>query len=251
VGADGIDALNLDQDAVILNGFNYRPHPVFQNYSAYTPALQRLNAEFFRSKPPLYLLWRTGSIDGRFPTLDDGEVLLTVLSSYSPVTNENGFVLWKWKRQTEKRLSLANKHESSASLNEWVRIPGEPTWLQIECKQTMFGAVQSLLSRCPETRLEVQLDNGGTRNYRLLPGNARNGFVINPFLNTQDQLLAAGASTNAARIVAARVGVANERAVAPSIRFVTHTIHGVWESSPEPTRVATNATRGIATAVDP
>src|SRR5262249_34379829 len=78
VGGDAIDALNLDQDAAVLNGLNYKPHPVFQNYSAYTPALQRLNAEFFKSKPPQYLLWRTGSIDGRFPTLDDGEVLLTI-----------------------------------------------------------------------------------------------------------------------------------------------------------------------------
>jgi hypothetical protein len=234
VDGDAIDALNLDQDAAILNGLNYKPHPVFQNYSAFTPALQRLNAEFFKSKPPQYLLWRTGSIDGRFPTLDDGEVLLTILSSYSPVTNENGFILWKCKSLTEKPFSLTNKHEFTAALNEWVRIPGEPTWLQIECEQTLFGAVQSLLSRCSETRLEVQLDNGGTRNYRLLPGNARYGFVISPFLYTHDQLLLADANTNCARIVAARVRVANEGALAPSVRFVTHTIQGVWAPNAKP-----------------
>src|SRR5262249_51203248 len=34
VGGDAIDALNLDQDAAVLNGLNYKPHPVFQNYSA-------------------------------------------------------------------------------------------------------------------------------------------------------------------------------------------------------------------------
>ena len=233
VNGDAIDALNLDQDAAILNGLNYKPHPVFQNYSAYTPALQRLNAEFFKSKPPQYLLWRTGSIDGRFPTLDDGEVLLTILSSYSPVTNENGFILWKCRTLTEKPYSLTNKHEFSASLNQWVALPPEPTWLQIECEQTLFGAVQSLLSRCAETRLEVQLDNGGIRSYRLPPGNARHGFVITPFLYTHEQLLAGGVSTNAAKIVSARVRVANERALAPSLRFVTHTIHGVWASRPE------------------
>jgi len=136
----------------------------------------------------------------------------------------------------------------------------------------------------------VQFDNGGTRSYRLVPGNARYGFVISPFLYNHDQLLAANANTNSLRIVAARVRVANERAVAPSIRFVTHTIHGVWAFGPEPsphepTRVnaettssahrsppvlesekvrsvavsnappsnvgASNATNGIARAVDP
>jgi hypothetical protein len=243
VGGDAIDALNLDQDAAVLNGLNYKPHPVFQNYSAYTPALQRLNAEFFKSKPPQYLLWRTGSIDGRFPTLDDGEVLLTILSSYSPVTNENGFILWKCRTLPEKPYCLTNKHEFFASLNQWVALPPEPTWMQIECEQTIFGAAQSLLSRCSETRLEVQLDNGGIRSYRLVPGNARYGFVITPFLHTHDQLLAGGVSTNAATIVSARVRVANERAVAPSIRFVTHAIHGVWAPRPEPSLPSSEPSR--------
>jgi hypothetical protein len=234
VNGDAVDALNLDQDTAILNGLNYKPHPVFQNYSAYTPALQRLNSEFFKSKPPQYVLWRTGSIDGRFPTLDDGEVLLTILSSYTIVTNENGFNLWKCKTLTDKPYCLTNKHEFSASFNQWVALPQEPTWLQIESEQTLFGAVQSLLLRCSEMRLEVQLDNGGTRSYRLPPGNARYGFVVSPFLYNHDQLLAADAKTNCARIVSARVRVANERAVAPSIRLVTHRIQGVWASRPEP-----------------
>jgi hypothetical protein len=250
VGGDAIDALNLDQQAAILNGLNYKPHPVFQNYSAFTPALQRLNADFFKSKPPQYVLWRTGSIDDRFPTLDDGEVLLTILSSYSPVTNENGFILWKCKTLTERPYALTNKHEFSVSLKQWVTLPREPTWLQIESEQTLFGAVQSLLSRGSEMRLEVQLDNGGTRSYRLLPGNARYGFVISPFLHSYNQLLAGNNATNCARIVSARVRVANERAVAPSIHFVTHTIHGVWASSPEPSLPEPNG-RNETTASSP
>jgi hypothetical protein len=240
VNGDAIDALNLDQDTAILNGLNYKPHPVFQNFSAYTPALQRLNAEFFKSKQPQYVLWRSGTIDGRFPTLDDGEVLLTILSRYSPVTNENGFILWRCKTLTEKPYCLTNKHEFSASFNQWVTLPQEPTWLQIESEQTLFGAAQSLLSRCSEMRLEVQLDNGGTRSYRLLPGNARYGFVISPFLYNHSQLVTPDANTNCARIVSARVRVADERAVAPSLRFVTHSIQGVWASTPsllEPGRV--------------
>jgi hypothetical protein len=166
--------------------------------------------------------------------LDDGEVLLTILSSYTIVTNENGFNLWKCKTLTDKPYCLTNKHEFSASFNQWVALPQEPTWLQIESEQTLFGALQSLLLRCSEMRLEVQLDNGGTRSYRMPPGNARYGFVVSPFLYNHDQLLSANAKTNCARIVSARVRVANERAVAPSIRLVTHRIQGVWASRPEP-----------------
>jgi hypothetical protein len=244
IGRDSVGAMYLDQDVAILNGLNYAPHPVFQNYSAFTPELQHLNATFFNSKnAPEYLLWRAGSIDGRFPTLDDGESLLIILKNYSPVIEENGLVLWRRQTPKENHYGLVNARESAESLDQWTPIPAEPTWLRIECKPTFLGAVQSLLWRCSELRLEVQLDNGATRNYRLLPGNARNGFVISPFLYNNDRLietaraspdLQAGATTptisggQPPRIVAARVRTANEIAFAHSVRFAMHTIHGIW-----------------------
>jgi len=46
VGGASIDVLGFRQDAAILNGLNYTPHPVFQSYAAYTPGLQRLNTAF-------------------------------------------------------------------------------------------------------------------------------------------------------------------------------------------------------------
>lgn len=244
VGSDSVDAMNLDQDLAILNGLNYVPHPVFQNYSAFAPALQRLNTAFFSSsKAPRYLLWRAGSIDGRFPTLDDGEVLLKLLADYSPVIEEKGMMLWKHKSAAGKSYCLADAREMTGTLEQWVPVPSEPTWLQIECRPTLLGAVQSLLWRCSELRFEVQLDNGAIRNYRLLPGNARYGFVISPFLYSNDRLVesvctSAPSDANAVtpaptanqspRIVAARVRCGNHFGFARSVRFTMQTIRGIW-----------------------
>jgi hypothetical protein len=247
VAGESVDAMNLDQHVVILNGLNYTPHPVFQNYSAFTPELRRLNAAFFSSgKAPPYLLWRQGSIDGRFPTLDDGEVLLTVLRRYSPVIEEDGFLLWK-RKPSEEGCFLASERAFNGSLDEWVPISNEPTWLRIECKLTLFGAMQSLLLRCSELRLEVQLDNGATRSYRLLPDNARTGFVISPFLYSNDRLVEtarafadsaaddkATSSVAAPKIVAARVHAGNGFAFAHSVRFAMQAIHGIWPLRSEP-----------------
>jgi hypothetical protein len=249
VGRDSVDALNLDQDLVILNELNYVPHPVFQSYSAFTPALQRLNAAFFSSaKTPEYLLWRAGSIDGRFPTLDDGEVLVKLLTNYSPSMEERGIMLWKRKTAAENSYCFANPQETTNCLEQWIPVPSQPTWLRIDCRQTFPGAMQSLLWRGSELRFEVQLDNGAIRNYRLLPGNARSGFVISPFLYCNDRLLEtahASASSpvsetaplipaaRSPKIVAARVLAANDFAFARTVRFTTETIRGILPSRNE------------------
>lgn len=261
-GSNTVGALNLDQDIAVLNGLNYVPHPVFENYAAYTPELQRLNTEFFNSqKAPQYVLWHSGTIDGRFPTLDDGEVFLTILKNYSPVVEEKGMILWKHNTPAENAYTLANERETCGTLDQWIPIPPEPTWLRIDCKQSLVGAMQSLLLRCSDLRLEVRLDFGATQSYRLLPGNARSGFLISPLLRADFQLLQAAfaspdrtaqqtawpaiSSAQPPRIVAVRVHAGNGFAYKHSVRFVTQTIHGVWpvhgESLPSPSNEISRA----------
>jgi len=77
-----------------------------------------------------------------------------------------------------------------------------------------------------------------------LPGTARYGFVISPFLRADYQLIeAARASGGFAaaptalpktfrgeprRVVAARVRASDDFAYKHSVRFVMQTIHGIW-----------------------
>jgi hypothetical protein len=100
------------------------------------------------------------------------------------------------------------------------------------------------LYKAADLRLDVQLENGEIRSYRLLPGNARYGFVISPFLRADFQLIeAARASGKFAAdptalpktfsgkpptIVAARVRQSDDSAYKHSVRFVMQTIHGIW-----------------------
>jgi hypothetical protein len=218
---------------------------VFLSYAAYTPELQRLNNEFFSSqKVPDYLFWHTGTIDGRFPTLDDGEILLKILKNYAPVRQEKGLLLWKRRSAGEHSYCLSKERESLGSLDQWVAIPAEPTWLRIEFEQTVLGAIRALLCRSSELRLELQLDNGDLQNYRLLRGNAQCGFLISPFIRADFQLIEAARSSGdfaadptalpktfkgePRRIVAARVRAAKDFDYKHSVRFVMQTIQGIW-----------------------
>ncbi len=49
-----VDLFSHEQGVALMNGFNWHPRPVFQSYSAYTPALAARNAQLLRPG------WRTG-----------------------------------------------------------------------------------------------------------------------------------------------------------------------------------------------
>jgi hypothetical protein len=220
-----VDVLAYDQHLAILNALNYTPHPVFQSYSAYSAGLQRLNTAFFSSdKAPEYILWRSATIDARYPTLDDGEVLLEVLSTYSPLIQEEGFTLWKRNRSPLGHYSLAAERETLAQMDQWVSISSEPTWLRVEVRQTWLGKIQGFLRSCSPLCIEVQLDNGRTLWYRLPLGNAGYGFVLSPLLRTDADLLG---PVLPARVTAARILVDNGLAFSRPVRFVQQTIQGI------------------------
>jgi hypothetical protein len=189
VGTATVGGLNYDQDVVILNKFNYRPQPVYQDYSAYTPELQRMNSAFFDSTAaPEYVLWLYETIDGRFPTLDEGRTILILLSNYSPVATEGKYVLWKRNATRGRGFSLAGLNEISGSSDQWVPIPAEATWLRIELHETWFGHLKTFLCRGSIADFDIRLADGWAINYTLPTGEASAGFIINPLLRSDADL---------------------------------------------------------------
>jgi hypothetical protein len=70
--------------------FTWRPQPIFQDYSAYTPYLDRQNADFLASTTaPSRILWMTGpdplSIDGRSLWFDSPMAKIQMVCRYLPL----------------------------------------------------------------------------------------------------------------------------------------------------------------------
>src|SRR6185436_5439341 len=64
VGREPIDVFGSNQSMALLNHLNYRPRPVFQSYSAYTPELVELNAAFLESdRAPRFMLFQHEALD--------------------------------------------------------------------------------------------------------------------------------------------------------------------------------------------
>jgi hypothetical protein len=86
----------LDETSVVwAYGLEWRPLPVFQSYTAYTPGLDRLNAALLASpQGPERVLYRDrGAIDNRWPAYDQPATTRMLLCRYRPVHQAPGWVV--------------------------------------------------------------------------------------------------------------------------------------------------------------
>jgi hypothetical protein len=189
-----VDILSFEQGVLLLNHLNWKPRPVFQSYSAYTPWLLEANAEFFRSaEAPQYVLFKLQTIDGRFPTLDDGPALLAILQKYRPVLVEKSYLL------LERCQNLHDAPSGQVVLNKQIRfgeeldlrgLPGKFHTLAVKITPSLKGRLRKFVYQPPA--MTIQLRVSGTRDiltFRLIPAMAENGFILNPLLQAGEHIV--------------------------------------------------------------
>lgn len=187
VGHRSLDVFGHDQASAIYNKFNYRPRPVFQSYSAYTPELAKLNADFYLSdRAPEFVLLRISSIDGRLPAMDDSAVLYLFTQRYKFILNEKFFQLWQKTgapvdpaeppRLLERRTLLVGQPWSLAAHNQ------HPLWAQIDLRPSLLGRLRTFFYKPPVLQLAIQDVHNLTRTYRMPAPIGRAGFIINPII---------------------------------------------------------------------
>jgi hypothetical protein len=217
IGNKTVDVLNYDQPIAILNGLRYTPHPVFQSYNAYTPGLQALNKDFFASSDaPEFLIWRFGTIDCRFPTLDDGTALLTILPNYRRIGEAGDYSLWQRIADVREAPTPKICHCEQIKLGEWFEVPRRPAWFQVDLVPSVLGRLRSFLSNSGEAFIEVQLQSGIKLRYRLPPACARSGFLLNPLLQSGTDL---DSISTAGKVVRARIYSNHSFCFQPSIKY--------------------------------
>jgi hypothetical protein len=193
IGDATVDVFGSLQAHALLNKLNYRPRPVFQSYAAYNPRLARLNEEFYLSdRAPNYVLFDLFAVEHRFPTLNDGPALRSLLTNYEPVAAEDVFLLLKRKSSEPARLTLLSegifKTRDRLDLGKY---PDDDLWLEFEVTPTVAGRLMTFLVRPPPLRLSVWMD-GPTGLKRLVrrravPSLLKTGFVGSPcLLNSED-----------------------------------------------------------------
>jgi hypothetical protein len=187
-GGATLDVLGFEQGVAILNRFNYRPRPVIQSYSTFTPALAKLNRDFFKSADaPKYVLSKIQAIDHRLPSMDDPYVLLLLAYRYEFLRTEKDFGLWKLNSAPfdaaafEPRLLRTTHMEVNHPLSI-EDVSDKPLWLQIDLQPSLLGKIRSFLYKPPHVILHIETTKNEQHDYLMPLPVGRTGFIINPLI---------------------------------------------------------------------
>ena len=192
VGEEPLDVFQDSQGIAFLNNLHYRPRPVFQSYSAYTPELCEANRAFYAGeRAPRFVLYRQETIDGRLVVAEDAPALAELLLRYRPVLHERGWLLLEREDDPPRVVSTARSRTRSVEPGEWIEIgsePGDALELRLDPRLSARGELESALLRGPALECEFERADGSRGRARLVPGCARAGFLVRPFLDSQELL---------------------------------------------------------------
>ena len=179
------DIYSHDQLALIASGNTWNPRPVLQSYSAYTPALARLNRDHLLSrKAPDNVIFRVEPIDGRLPALEDGPSWPVLLQGYAPTGLLNDAVLLR--RRASPPPAPTEHRRSTHRHGDWIPVPagGPITYARIHVPLSRWEALQSTAFKPGELQVRLRLKDGTERRFRLVRGMAAAGLVLSPLVET-------------------------------------------------------------------
>ena len=187
IGQAPIDVLGYEQAIALYNGFTYRPRPVFQSYSAYTPYLARLNDDFYRSsQAPEYALLKLQTIDNRFPTLDDSLLLRSFIYLYDYVHTERGSSSGNVARSHSGKAASYQVSCAAKPSAESTTATGELThkrlWATLHVKPSFLGRLRNIVYKPPIVHLAIEDIQGRRSTFRLPLPQAATGFILNPLI---------------------------------------------------------------------
>jgi hypothetical protein len=182
VGGGTVDDVPYELDIVQVNGWRWKPRPVFQSYSAYTPALDQLNAGHLASPASAdHILMQWEDIDGRYPLLDDAASWRSLFDHYdAELTRPDLLVL---KRRNSPRYSEAQPFGSATGAwQSEIAVPGETqngfVLMRAEIGKSLYGILRGVLFRNAATYLNATFISGRQSRWRVTRANLVDGAFI-------------------------------------------------------------------------
>jgi hypothetical protein len=198
------DSMPWDITDIPANGLRYRPRPIIQSYSAYTPSLQELNRKHFLGKrAPSYLVISAKSIDGRNPPDLDYPSLEAIASKYQIIgSGSKGSLILKhinlndaltripqW-RETRLGLQGDENRDANSVQERWSQLPQRlavGSRFSLELKPSLWRRLQTIAFKSSPLMMAVKFDNGEIRTYRVLETTSRK-IPLYPFVENNTSL---------------------------------------------------------------
>ena len=179
------DIYSYNQSHLIASGNSWSPRPVFQSYSAYTPALVEMNRNhLLGSQAPDNIIFSVEPIDGRIPSIEDGVSWPILMTDYQPFRMESNFLFLRKKEKVEGAQEPLILTSGTYTFGKVVDLPhsNQPVFVRIEIESTVFGRIASVFFKPSQLRIALELKNGAKKQYRIIAGMAKSGFLVSPLI---------------------------------------------------------------------
>ena len=166
------------------NNLNYKPLPCIQAYSAYTPYLDKLNAEFLSgTESPEYIIFSNKTIDGRFSLIEVPQTWEAIYRNYSAIDFENGYFLLERSLRDRAAYSNVELANFKTSKNETITIPQSDKLIvaKIDMELSLIGKVMKFLFQVPAVYMNMTFDHGQTVRGRIIPEVLSEGVILNSY----------------------------------------------------------------------
>jgi hypothetical protein len=177
-----VDVASYDISPILASNLDWRPRPVIQSYSAYTPKLATLNGEFVESAGADYYLVKLQAIDGHFPLLEDPLLWQAILKNYRLGDLTNFLV---YKRSPQAKEYISNSVVLKKVGSEWV-VPVSAkngyALLNMNVKKDLLSYFRSFLIRPSEVNMIVNIDDGSQRKFKYIESLDGVDFIISPLV---------------------------------------------------------------------
>lgn len=185
------DAYPIDLAAIFASHIDWKPRPVLQSYSAYTPGLAEMNAQHLAASGPDRVFFRTSAIDGRYPNIEDGPSWVPLLERYRATGFSGDFTLLD-RQVAPDRVAEVPIATIDSNLGETISLKGMegPIFVRIEMRPKLSGKLLNLAFRSPELRIGLMYANGEKADYRYVAGMGPTGFLLSPTITTKEQFVA-------------------------------------------------------------
>ncbi len=189
-GEGSMDEYSYMQYPIFANGAKYDPRPVLQSYAAFTPRLAQMNADHLReAAAPDRILFSLTPMDGHYPSLEDGLSWPELWTRYEVDPARAPFSVMEYlalRRSKESRpWKLVPLSEGTIEIGKASEVPGAaegPVWVELEFAPTLAGKLAEAAFKGPMVFLDVQLANGATGKFTLLPKLTPAGFLLSPLV---------------------------------------------------------------------
>lgn len=186
------DIYSHEQAFLIASENTWNPRPIFQSYSAYTPALLEANhRHLLGEKSPDNIFFAVQPIDNRLPALQDGNSWRTLINRYSPTELTANFVTLTKNKEpnADRRITLLTPEKKLFKFGEAIEIPDHesPIFVKIDTNLNLIGKILNTAFKPAQLEIRLTLRSGAKKQFRFVSDMAKTEFLLSPLIeNTQD-----------------------------------------------------------------